>query len=89
MNQTETMQKRLRTLQGEVVGDQRHKTIAVLVKTQKKHPTYKKIMVRSKKYHVHDEQNIGKIGDMVEIAECRPISKTKTWRLLKVVRAAS
>ncbi len=88
MNEIAT-QKRQRTLQGEVVGHQRHKTISVLVKTQKQHPKYKKIMSRDKTYHVHDENNVGKVGDLVEIKECRPISKTKTWRLLKVVLAAS
>jgi small subunit ribosomal protein S17 len=77
-----------RTLQGKVVSDQRDKTITVLVETQKRHPVYEKIMKRHRKFHVHDEKNLGKIGDVVLIASCRPISKTKHWRLLNVIKSA-
>lgn len=66
-------------LVGRVVSDKRDKTIAVRVDRKVKHPLYGKIIVRSKKYHVHDELNAYKIGDVVSIHETKPISKTKSW----------
>ncbi len=66
-----------RTLSGKVVSDKMDKTITVLVERKVKHPLYGKIIVRSKKYHVHDESNEFHTGDMVVIEECRPLSKTK------------
>ncbi|MGH8763798.1 MAG: 30S ribosomal protein S17 [Nitrosospira sp.] len=77
-----------RTLVGKVVSDKMNKTITVLVERKVKHPLYGKIMVRSKKYHVHDEDNQFHPGDMVIIEECRPFSKTKAWRVTKLIEKA-
>ena len=73
-----------RVLQGVVVSDKADKTITVLVERRLMHPLYKKFIKRSKRYHAHDEANSAKIGDVVRIQECRPISKTKCWDLLDV-----
>ena len=81
-------QKVLRTLQGEVVSDRMDKTITVLVERRVRHPVYKKYIRRSSKYHVHDEAGECKVGDTVSIVSCRPISKTKAWRLHKVIERA-
>ena len=81
-------QQNVRTLTGRVVSDRMNKTITVLVERQVKHPLYKKYIKRSTKLHVHDENNEGRIGDVVAIAECRPISKTKSWQLHEVVARA-
>lgn len=78
---------RTKVLQGQVVSDKRDKTITVQVETRKQHPKYKKIMKVHKKLHVHDAANESKLGDLVEIAACRPISKTKTWRLAKILQS--
>jgi small subunit ribosomal protein S17 len=77
-----------RTLVGEVVSDKMDKSVTVLIKRQMKHPLYGKIIERSKKYHAHDETNQVKAGDVVEIQEGRPISKTKSWTVTRVVQAA-
>lgn len=77
-----------RTLNGKVVSDKMDKTITVLVERKVRHPLYGKIMVRSKKYHVHDETNEFHTGDMVVIEECRPLSKTKAWRVVKLMQKA-
>ena len=71
-----------RELQGVVVGDKADKTVTVLVERRVMHPLYKKIIKRSKRYHAHDEDNRHKIGDTVRIVECRPISKSKSWRVV-------
>ena len=79
-----------RTLVGRVISDKRDKTITVLVERRTKHELYGKIVARSRKYHAHDEKGEYKMGDLVEIAEGRPISKTKSWvvtRLLEKARA--
>ena len=76
-----------RILTGTVVSDKTDKTVTVLVERKVKHPLYGKIIRRSKKYHAHDEGNAFKPGDTVRIEETRPISKTKTWRVLDRVRA--
>lgn len=78
-----------RTLTGKVVSDKMNKTITVLVERKVKHPLYGKIMVRSKRYHVHDENNEFHPGDMVVIEECRPLSKTKAWRVVKLMDKAA
>ena len=78
-----------RTLTGKVVSDKMNKTITVLVERKVRHPLYGKIMVRTKKYHAHDESNEFHPGDMVVIEECRPISKTKAWRVAKLVEKAN
>ena len=77
------------TLSGKVVSDKMDKTITVLVERKVKHPLYGKIMIRSKKYHVHDERNEFHPGDMVVIEECRPLSKTKAWRVVKLMEKES
>jgi small subunit ribosomal protein S17 len=74
-----------RTLVGRVVSDKMDKSISVLVETREQHPLYKKYLRRSKKFHAHDADNACQIGDLVRIEECRPISKTKTWRLVEVI----
>ena len=71
-----------RILQGVVVSDKTDKTVTVRVERRVMHPIYKKFVKRSKKYHAHDEDNRHKVGDVVRIEECRPISKTKAWRVV-------
>ncbi len=77
-----------RQLTGRVVSDKMNKTVTVLVERRVTHPLYGKIMTRSKKYHAHDESNECKPGDLVTIEECRPISRTKSWRVAKLVERA-
>jgi small subunit ribosomal protein S17 len=77
-----------RTLIGKVVSDKMDKTVTVLVESRVKHPLYGKIVMRSNKYHAHDENNQAKEGDTVEIQEGRPISKTKAWSVTRVVQVA-
>jgi small subunit ribosomal protein S17 len=72
-----------RVLTGRVTSDKMDKTITVLVDRRVMHPLYKKFIRRSKKYAVHDEANLCKIGDSVRIEECRPISKRKTWLVVE------
>lgn len=74
-----------RALIGRVVSDKMEKTVTVLVERKVKHPLYGKIIRRSKRYHAHDENNEFHEGDLVEIEECRPIAKTKAWRVSKLV----
>ena len=76
-----------RILIGTVVSDKTDKTVTVKVERKVKHPLYGKIIRRSKKYHAHDEANEYKPGDTVRIEETRPISKTKTWKVLDRVQA--
>lgn len=71
-----------RILHGIVVSDKPHKTVIVRVERRLMHPVYKKFIRRSKKYAAHDENNAYRIGDMVAIQECRPISKTKKWEVI-------
>ncbi len=71
-----------RVLQGVVVSDKADKTVVVLVERRVMHPLYKKYIRRSKKYRAHDEDNRCKTGDSVRIEECRPISKTKSWKII-------
>jgi len=73
---------------GTVVSNKMNKTIVVAVESLIKHPVYKKYIKRTKKYHAHDEQDACHIGDTVEIVESRPLSKTKKWRVLRVVKRA-
>ena len=80
--------KNKRTLTGRVVSDRMYKTRTVLVERRVTHPLYGKIMIRSKKYHVHDEANEAHAGDLVQNEECRPLSKTKAWRLSKLLEKA-
>ena len=80
--------KNTRTLVGKVVSDKRAKTITVLIERRTKHELYGKIVARTSKYHAHDEANECKLGDVVEISECRPISKTKAWTFTRMVDKA-
>jgi small subunit ribosomal protein S17 len=74
-----------RTLVGRVVSNKMDKTVTVLVERRVKHPLYGKYIVKSNKYHAHDETNALNEGDVVEIAESRPLSRTKTWAVTRVV----
>jgi len=73
---------------GVVVSDARDKTITVRVDGAKSHPRYGKIVRSSKKLHAHDEKNEAALGDLVELVECRPLSRQKRWRLVEVVEKA-
>ncbi len=77
-----------RTLIGRVVSDKMDKTVTVLVERKVKHPMYGKVMIRSKKYHAHNEGNAAKAGDLVEIIETRPVSRTKAWAVTTVLEKA-
>ncbi len=77
-----------RTLTGRVVSDRMSKTRTVLVERRVQHPLYGKILIRSKKYHAHDEADECHKGDLVMIEECRPISKTKAWKVTKLLQKA-
>jgi small subunit ribosomal protein S17 len=86
--QSVTKEKMVRTLVGKVVSDKRSKTITVLIERRTKHELYGKIVAKTSKYHAHDENNEFKNGDVVEISESRPISKTKAWVVTKLVQKA-
>ena len=86
---TEEKKSLKRTLVGKVVSDKRAKTVTVLIERRVKHPIYDKIVVKSSKYHAHDEKGEYKLGDLVEITESRPISKTKNWVATRLVQKAS
>ena len=85
---TEAKTSLKRTLIGKVVSDKRAKTVTVLVERSVKHPIYDKIVIRSSKFHAHDENGQFKLGDTVEIAESRPLSKTKNWVATRLVQKA-
>lgn len=78
----------VRTVSGRVVSNKMDKSITVLVERKIKHPLYGKYIKRSTKLHAHDEANECNIGDTVSIEQCRPLSKTKTWRLVEVLNKA-
>jgi small subunit ribosomal protein S17 len=82
---TEATREVRRTLTGRVVSDKMQKTVTVLVERRVKHPIYGKVMTRSQKYHAHVEPDVAAAGDLVEIEECRPIAKTKAWRVTRVL----
>jgi small subunit ribosomal protein S17 len=77
-----------RTLNGRVVSDKMVKTVTVLIERRMKHPLYGKYVTQTKKYHAHDENDEFHEGDLVEIEECRPLSKTKAWRVTKLLEKA-
>lgn len=81
--------KNTRTLTGRVVSSKMDKTITVVIDRQVQHPLYEKIIRRRNKLHAHDENNECAEGDLVTIEECRPLSRTKSWRLVKVVEKAA
>ena len=86
---TEEKKSLKRTLIGKVVSDKRAKTVTVLIERRVKHPIYDKIVIRSSKYHAHDENGEYKLGDTVEITESRPLSKTKNWDATRLVQTAA
>jgi small subunit ribosomal protein S17 len=85
MTESAAVVKNQRTLVGRVVSDKMQKTVTVRVERRVKDPMMGKIITRSKKYHAHTETNEFKEGDLVEIAECRPLSRTKSWRVTRLV----
>ena len=86
--QTEAACGLRKTRTGTVVNANNEKTIAVRVDRRTQHVRYKKVITRSKKFHVHDERNEAKVGDTVRIRETRPLSKLKRWRLVEIIRRA-
>ncbi|RID97329.1 30S ribosomal protein S17 [Simplicispira hankyongi] len=86
---TEAKKSLKRTLVGKVVSDKREKTVTVLVERRVKHELYGKIVGKSSKYHAHDENNEYKTGDVIEITESRPLSKTKNWVASRLVTKAA
>jgi small subunit ribosomal protein S17 len=80
--------KQLRTVEGRVVSNKMNKTVTVLVERQVKHALYGKYLKRSTKLHAHDEDNSCQEGDVVRVTECRPLSKTKNWRVVEVITRA-
>ena len=80
--------KNQRSLTGKVVSDKMEKTVTVLVERQVMHPVIGKVVRRTRKYHAHNEGNEAKTGDTVLIVECRPISKTKAWKVAKLLERA-
>lgn len=77
-----------RVKQGRVASDKMDKTIVVVTETRVPHPTYGKIVRKSTRFKAHDEQNEAKVGDIVRIMECRPLSRDKRWRLVEIVERA-
>jgi small subunit ribosomal protein S17 len=86
---TETKKSITRTLVGKVVSDKRSKTVTVLVERRVKHALYGKIVAKSSKYHAHDEKGEYHLGDVIEITESKPISKTKNWIATRLVEKAA
>jgi small subunit ribosomal protein S17 len=85
---SENTEKKTRTLEGRVVSNKMQKTVTVLLERQVKHPLYGKYIKRSTKVHAHDEDGRCNEGDVVRIAECAPLSKTKNWRVVEVITRA-
>ncbi len=86
---TQAQTKVVRSLVGKVVSDARDKTVTVLVERRVKHELYGKIVAKSSKYHAHDEKGEYKMGDVIEITESKPISKTKNWVATRLVEKAA
>ena len=86
---TENNAKKLRTVEGRVVSNKMDKTVTVLVERQVQHALYGKYIRRSTKLHAHDADNACQMGDMVRVAECAPLSKTKNWRVVEIVAHAA
>jgi small subunit ribosomal protein S17 len=85
---SEAEARRARTLSGRVISDKMHKTVTVLVERRITHPIYGKIIRRKLKLHAHDENNECHTGDVVLIQECRPLSRTKSWRVTELLEKA-
>lgn len=88
MTEVQTAAKHQRTLVGKVASDKMDKTVVVVVERRVKHPVLGKVIIRSARYKAHDETNQYKVGDSVEIAETRPISKDKAWRVTRLIEAS-
>ncbi len=86
--ESKMQERKLKTLTGVVVSNSGDKSVKVVIDFKVKHPKYGKYIKRRTKIGVHDERNQSGVGDLVEIAECRPRSKTKSWRLVKIVQRA-
>ena len=86
---TEAKKSLKRTLIGKVVSDKRSKTVTVLVERRVMHELYGKIVAKSSKYHAHDEKGEYKLGDVIEITESKPISKTKNWVATRLIEKAA
>ena len=86
MTQNDTQ---MRTVEGRVVSNKMNKTVTVLIERHVKHALYGKYLRRSTKLHAHDEDNTCLEGDLVRVVECRPLSKTKNWRVLEIVTRAA
>ena len=86
---TEINGKKLHTVEGRVVSNKMQKTVTVLVERQVKHGLYGKYIKRSTKLHAHDEEGKCQEGDVVRVTECRPLSKTKNWRVVEIVTRAA
>jgi small subunit ribosomal protein S17 len=82
-------ENRTRVATGKVVSNKMDKTITVLIERRERHPVYGKYLTRSSKIHAHDEENQCGMGDIVTVAESRPISKSKSWKLLEIVESAA
>ena len=89
MNEAAKEETKLRTVQGRVVSNKMDKTVTVLIERQVKHALYGKYIRRSTKLHAHDADNACKEGDVVRIAECAPMSKTKNWRVVEILTRAA
>jgi len=89
MTRTEALQRGTRkTRMGRVVSDKMQKTVVVAIERRQPHPVYGKMVTRTRKVKAHDEENSAKTGDLVRIAETRPLSKDKRWRLVEIVERA-
>jgi small subunit ribosomal protein S17 len=86
--QTESARGRRKVRQGRVVSDKMDKTVVVSVETRIRHPLYGRIVRRSRRYKAHDERNDCRVGDLVEITECRPLSREKCWRVSRLLERA-
>jgi len=84
-----TENKNIRTKSGVVTSNKMNQTVTVMLERTIKHPLYKKYVKKSTKIHAHDADNQCKEGDLVKIAECRPISKTKSWKVVEIVKSTS
>ena len=89
MSENQKIEKKGHTVEGRVVSNKMQKTVTVLLERQVQHPLYGKIVRRSTKVHAHDENGECKEGDVVRIVECRPLSKTKNWRVVQILARAA
>lgn len=88
VNSSAVVRGRRKTRQGRVVSDKMDKTVVVAVESRVRHPLYGRIVRRTKRFKAHDEENQFHVGDLVEIKECRPLSRDKTWRVARLIEKA-